>query len=201
MKRHTENNTNGLSRLISQLMADRKKTVFALSLIALMLFMWVRVFIKKGPATAAAAPGGTVTSGQQENSKTPMKVTFVELPEVQGRNDCVSRDFFDSQNWDEFLNNSVSLSGVKEVNMVSGSNLQEIKRVADKLKLESIWMGSEALAYINNKPLKVADKLPIREGGKTYEFEVVSIVQNEVVIRCEGAQVSLKLSQITGNSK
>ncbi len=87
--------------------------------------------------------------------------------------------------------------------MITGyASPQEIKKAAEKLKLEAIWMGSSnARAYINNTPLKVADKLPISEGGKTYEFEVISIAEKEVVIRCEGAEVSLKLSQVTGNSK
>ncbi len=201
MKRNAENNISDIGRLIGQLTADKKKTVFALCLIALMLFMWVKVFIRKGPASAQAAPGTAVTSERQEGSKAPMKVTFIELPEVQGRNDCVNRDFFDSHNWDEFLNNNSGLNEVREVNVISGRNPQEIKKVADKLKLNAIWMGSNAQAYINNKPVKVGETLLISEGSKTYEFEVVSIVENEVVVRCEGAEVSLKLSQIMGNSK
>ena len=200
MKRNIEHNIGGLSRLINRLMIDRKKAVFAICLVVLMLFMWIRVFTKKGPASAQAAPATTVTKGQQENSTPPIKLTFVELPEVSGRHDVVNRDFFDSHNWDEFITDNAGSSSIREVNMASGINTQEIRRASDKLKLESIWMGSDALAYINNTPLKVADTLLISEGSKTYEFEVVSIVEKEVVVRCEGVEVLLKLSQITGNS-
>jgi hypothetical protein len=43
--------------------------------------------------------------------------------------------------------------------------------------------------------LSVGDKLTVREGIKTYECEVAGIQESRVFIRCEGAQIILKLTQ------
>jgi hypothetical protein len=200
MKQSAGNSDNSVSKLIYHLTADKKKAVFACCLVVLMLFMWVKVLIKKGPASASASPVNTaVATSPKASTKTPAKVTYIELPTISGRHDAMERDFFDSKSWQEFLSRNGGTNEGREISKASSS--LDIKTVAQKLKLEAIWMGNVTQAYINNTSLKVGDKLPVSEGSKKYEFEVISIGQNDVVVRCEDTEVLLKLSQVTGNKK
>ncbi len=202
MKPDTENEVRGAGRIISYLAADRKKAVFAVCLGLVIIFMWMRVLLKKGPVSSQAAQPVASATDQKQGKKPSSKVTFVDLPVVPGRHDVIERDFFNSQNWEDFINRKNSPNDVSEVNVISGqANPQEIKKVAEKLKLEAVWMGNKPQAYINNKLLKTADKVLISDGGKTYEFEVVLIGENEVVVSCEGADVILTIPRETRNSK
>jgi len=60
-------------------------------------------------------------------------------------------------------------------------------------------MGENPRAYINDKILSVGDKLPVSDGSRIYECEVILIENNSVVMRCEKAEVILKLKQVNGN--
>ena len=194
MKQNVRNIGNDANRIIGQLAIDKKKTIFAVCLIVLMVFMWVKVFIRKSPASAQAATDAAVTLDQQADSKPPVKVAFIELPVIAGRHDIINRNFFSSNGWREFLDDEEIDLGGQEVNIVSkNGEAEEIKKVAEKLRLEAIWMGSNTQAYINNKLLTVADELSISDGVQRYEFEVVTISENAVVLRCREAEVMLKL--------
>ena len=53
MAHNRNNNSNERNRLIGQVMAtEKKKVVIAVTLIALMAVMWVRVLTRKGPEAA-----------------------------------------------------------------------------------------------------------------------------------------------------
>ena len=93
MKRNFQNINNGTNRLVNQLASEKKKTVLAVCLIALMAFMWIKVFIKKSPVAADAMLLAEQSNSEKENS-TAVKVSFIELPKVIGRNDMIVRDFF-----------------------------------------------------------------------------------------------------------
>jgi len=187
MKQNLKNNANGANRLFSQLAAEKKKTVMVLCLIAVMVFMWVKLLGKKTPETAAAALRRDEAMGEQSNSQ--LKISFIELSKVPGRNDVLTRDFFASGGWGDFTK-----EGTKEVNVVSRDGSEEvIRRVAEKLKLEAIVLGENPQAFINDKLLSVGDKLLVRDGVKTYECEVVGIEENAVFIRCGEAEIKLKL--------
>jgi hypothetical protein len=202
MKPDTENDVRGAGRIISYLTADRKKAVFVLCLGLVIIFMWMKVLLKKGPVSSQAAQTAASATDQQQVKNPSSKITFVDLPVVPGHHDVIERDFFNSHDWEDFINRKNSPNDVSEINVVSGqANPQEIKKVAEKLKLEAVWMGNKPQAYINNKLLKAADKLLISDGGKSYEFEVVLIGENEVVVSCNGADVMLTLPRETRNSK
>ena len=188
--------SNGPNRFFSQLAAEKKKSVTALCLVAVMAFMWVRVLIRRTPQAAAAA-SMTEEMDVEGKSNPELKISFIELPEVAGRNDVITRDFFASDGWQDFVDREVeNLVGIEEVNIVSkGGNEEGIRRVAEQLKLGAIVLSKNPQAFINDKLLSVGDKLPVGEGVDKYECEVVEIKRNTVVVRCREAEITLKLTQ------
>ena len=187
--------------LIGQLTADKKKTVVASCLIAVMSIMWVRVLTKQAPETAEAALvieqlNAEGTSDQKLN------VSFIELPKVAGRNDVITRDFFASKGWRHFEGGKErNLAVIEEVNFVSKNGNEEvIRKVAEKLKLEAILvLSNNPRAFINDKVISVGDKVLIRDGVDIYECEVIEIKEqeNKVVIKCREAEVTLRLTQVS----
>jgi len=191
MKQNVRNDGKGADRLFSRLAAEKKKTVTALCLIAVMVFMWARVLATKTPETAEAALKQGEVNPDESESNSQLKISFIELPKVAGRNDALTRDFFAADGWQDFTGGST-----KEVNIASRDGSEEIvKRVAEKLRLEAIRLDENPQAFINDKLLSIGDKLLVRDGGDTYECEVVGIEEETVFIRCREAEITLKLTQ------
>jgi len=196
MKQNMKNRVNSPNMLFSQLAAEKKKSITALCLIAVMVFMWVRVLGRKTPETAEAAMMLEEAAGGQLNSE--LKISFIELPNVEGRNDVLTRDFFAADGWQSFLRDGEgeNLTGYEKVNIVSRDDREGVARqVAGKLKLEAIGLGENHQAFINGKLLSVGDKLPVSDGVNTYECEVIGIEESTVFIRCGQAEITLKLTQ------
>jgi hypothetical protein len=199
------NNGSKDNRFLVQLAAQKKKTVIAVCLITVMAFMWVKVLIKKAPQDAQASPATKQESPDVQMSSQfmvsavePLKVSFIDLPEVAGRNDVITRDFFDVDGWQEFVGDKEGnrSASIKDVNVASGDGSQEVvRRVVEKLKLEAIVLGKNPQTFINGKLLSRGDKLLISDGTMTYECEVVGIEENTVFMRCGNAQITLKLAQ------
>jgi hypothetical protein len=191
------NNGNEGNRLLGRLAAQKKKAVIALCLITVMAFMWVKVLFKKAPQAAQAVPAAKqVDLNSQISSQ--LKISFIDLPQLAGRNDVITRDFFVVNDWQEFVadRGGKNLTGIKEVNITSGDGGEEVvRRVVEKLKLEVIVLGKNPQVFINGKLLSRGDKLLIGDAAQTYECEVVGIEENAVFIRCGKAQVTLKLAK------
>lgn len=197
MRQNARNSGNIANRLFNQLAVQKKKTVLALCLITLMAFMWIRVLTRKAPQAAKAG----LLAGQMDvetQSEPELKISFIELPQAAGRNDVITRDFFDSDGWQDFVDGQGRKSaGVEEVDIVSKEGDQEvIRRVAEKLNLEAIVLSENPQAFINDKLLSVGDKTLIGDGTNRYECEVVEIKENTVVMRCRESKITLKLTQV-----
>jgi len=197
MRQNARNSGNIANRLFNQLAVQKKKTVLALCLITLMAFMWIRVLTRKAPQAAKAG----LLAGQMDvetQSERELKISFIELPQAAGRNDVITRDFFDSDGWQDFVDGQGRKSaGVEEVDIISKEGDQEvIRRVAEKLNLEAIVLSENPQAFINDKLLSVGDKLLIGDGVDKYECEVVEIKENTVVMRCRESRITLKLTQV-----
>lgn len=197
MRQNARNSGNIANRLFNQLAVQKKKTVLALCLITLMAFMWIRVLTRKAPQAAKAG----LLAGQMDvetQSEPELKISFVELPQAAGRNDVITRDFFASGGWQDFVDSQGRKStGVEEVDIISKEGDQEvIRRVAEKLNLEAIVLSENPQAFINDKLLSVGDKLLIGDGVDKYECEVVEIKENTVVMRCRESRITLKLKQL-----
>ena len=200
MRANVKNSDKSAKRFLGQLAAEKKKTVMALCLIAVMALMWVRVLTRKGPEDAEAQSTARQVEAEDRSNPEP-RISFVGLPNVAGRNDVIARDFFTSDGWRHFVGaDARSLAGVKEVNIVSkGGSEEVVKKVAEKLKLQAIGLGENPRAFINNKMLSAGDKVLIDDGVDKYECEVVQIKESTVVIRYGEAEITLKLMQVSEN--
>ncbi len=198
MRQKVINHGGRANRLIGQLAAEKKKAVAASCLIAVMAIMWVRVLTKKTPEAAGAA-FMTEQLNVEGTLDQELNVLFTELPQVAGRNDVITRDFFASDGWRHFGGQERNLTVIEEVNIVSkNGNDEVIRKVAEKLKLEAIVvLSNNPRAFINDKVVSVGDKVLIRDGVDTYECEVIEIEENKVVIKCREAEVTLKLTQVS----
>jgi len=189
------------NRLIGQVTAEKKKAVVASCLVAVMAIMWVRVLTKQAPEAAEAAfvtEQLNVEGAVNQN----LHVSFIELPQVAGRNDVINRNFFASNDWRYFEGGKErNLAVIEEVNIVSKNGNEEvIRKIAEKLKLEAIVvLSNNPRAFINNKVISVGDKVLIRDGVDIYECEVIEIQEkeNKVVIKCREAEVTLRLTQVS----
>jgi hypothetical protein len=199
MKQNLKNNESRDNRILARLAAEKKKSIIAVCLIVVMILMWVRLFVKKGPQSAEAAETAQVTAGQ---TGPELKVSFIKLPNVAGRNDMLTRDFFTVSNWQDFVAGREGNSGgIKEVSVVpNGGSEETIRLVAGRLRLEAIVLGENPRAFINDKLLSVGDKLLIEDGINMYECEVAKIEETKVVIRCGQAEVTLNLKQTLINN-
>ena len=201
MRSNSRNNNKEISSIVGHLTAEKKKTVMAFCLIALMGFMWIKVFTGKNSSTANAEQMKNLTENNSQ-SDTQSKVSYVDLPEIEGRNDVITRDFFSSNGWKNFVDTDRNVVVTKEVNVVPGDGTEKvIRKIADNLKLEAFVMGDNPRAYINDKILSVGDKLLVSDGNEKYECEVITIENNSVVMRCGKAEVTLKLKQIIEDNK
>jgi len=201
MRQKTKNSSDGgANKLLSPLAVDKKKAVLAVCLIAVMAFMWVRLLSKDAPEAAGAnsmPQQASLLSQGQSNS--PSKISFVELPKVPGRHDVITRDFFAPGDWWKSITGTEgeNVSGTEQVSVVSGQGDQEVINVlTSRLRLGAIVKDNNLQAFINGDVLSVGDKLPIREGARTFECEVVQIQEDAVTIRCGQAQVTLKIRPI-----
>jgi len=173
---------------MSQLAAEKKKTITALCLIGLMVFMWVKVLGGKTPQSAEATLMAQKANLDTSGVNSELKISFIELPKVEGRNDVLTRDFFAADGW------QVMRGG--EVNVVSKDGSEGVvTRIAKKLNLGAIGLGKNPQAFINDKLLSVGDKLLVRDGVNTYECEVIGIEENTVSVRYGEVEIQLKLAQ------
>ncbi len=182
--------------MLDRLAEEKKKSVTALCLIAVMIFMWIRVLTKKAPQSAEAETTETEQTDTEDESREEYRISFVELPKVAGRNDVIGRDFFAPDDWQHFVDKKGQKpDGIEEVSVVSKNGNEEvIRRIAGKLKLEAtIEMGGTHRAWINGELRKVGDKIPIGDGPNKYECEVIEIEDKVVVIKCEEAEIRLSI--------
>jgi len=172
--------------------AGRKKPVVAACLVSVMLLMWARVLLHKGPEPAAAA---ATVGASMLASNSQVQVSYVELPQVEGRNDVLCGDFFVSNGWAGFGSSGGNNRNVTNVNTGSkDEDSQIVRRIASRLELRAIWSGAKRQAFINQKLLSVGDRFVVKEGVKSYDFEITEIGDNQVLIRCGEAVITLKLA-------
>jgi hypothetical protein len=198
MRQNAENNSRLGNRLFYHLVAEKKKAALALCLIALMAFMWIKVLTKTSPKAADAAIITELMNNMETQSETELKISFIELPRVAGRNDVIARDFFASNGWQNFVGGRGTKSvAVEEIDIVSKDDDHEvIRKVAENLKLEAIVSSENPLAFINDEVLRVGDKLFVSDGIDRYECEVVEIKENTVVMKCRESKITLKMTQV-----
>lgn len=195
MGHNRKSNLRPARAILDHLAVNGKKTVLALALIVFMGLMWIRVLTGQKPGSAGAAPEPTLN--ERAGPETLAKVQFIELPKLPGRNDSIYGDFFAIQDRAHFRPNDMRNTGTEtEVRVTSPGHAQEvIRRIAERLKLEAVLWSENPQVFVNDRLLKVGDTLPVKEGAKTLNFEVLRINENSVLVGCDGTQLTLKLAQ------
>jgi hypothetical protein len=178
------------------LIRNKKKVGLAAVLALLMGIMWVRVLIGHKPQAASAstaAPRAPTAAGASE-SKTSMKIKYLNLPVVPGRNDTIECDFFTGRDWDGFPRNSGSTSADTEVVPSPVDRTSEsVGKVAQRLNLQAVFVTGSPEAFINDQLLHIGDALSFQDGADLYLFEVKQIRGDSVLVECRGQQVTLKM--------
>ncbi len=196
MRHNARNNSQSGNRFFNHFVAEKKKAVLALCLIALMIFMWIKMLTRTSPKAAEA---GLMTGlmDLETQSEPEIKISFIELPQVAGRNDLIAGDFFASNGWQDFVDGQERKSaGVEKINIVKDDDQEVIRKVAENLRLEAIVSSEDPLAFINDKVLRAGDKFFVGDGIESYECEVVEIKENIVVLKCRESRITLKLTQV-----
>jgi len=187
--------------LLRPLAAEKKKVAATSCLVVVMAIMWIRVLTNKAPETAGAALI-VEQLNVEDTTAQELNVSYIRLPQLAGRNDVITRDFFASNDWRHFGSKQKrNIAVIEEVNVISKNGNEEvIRKVAEKLKLEAIVvLSNKPRAFINNKVISIGDNVLIRDGMDQYECEVIDIKEKEnvVVIKCKEAEVTLKLTQVS----
>lgn len=195
MMRKRINTSRSANRAMSYLVADGKKTVVAVGLVAIMAMMWFRVLTGRKPQSAAATQPSEQT--QKENTAS-VNLRFHDLPTIPGRNDRIDRNFFAVENWDLFsrdVRRHTSSTG-SEVHVVAPNRTQEvIVKVAQRIRLEAVLWSDNPQIFANDQLYRVGDTLELKDGTDTYVFEVVQIEADSVLVRCREQQLTLMLAQ------
>ncbi|MEN6578123.1 MAG: hypothetical protein ABFD90_17395 [Phycisphaerales bacterium] len=179
---------------IMAVLADSRKTVLACSLVAVMAIMWIRVLIGHKPASAGAAPKQAATTQPNEPAA---RVRMVEVPRTPGRNDSIDRDCFNMQGRTQFQRSvAVQNTGTDtEVPVVSPNHDEEVKQVAQTLKLEAVLRNGTPLAFLNDRLVQEGDTFTVERGTSVLEFEVLRIYEDAVLVKCKDIQLTLQLAQ------
>jgi hypothetical protein len=194
MVRSRKTNIGPAGRLLGRLMAGGKKTAVALGLISIMAIMWARVLMGHKPGVAAAGEAPAPVAARPEPAPA---LRLVPLSRVAGRNDSIYRDFFVMQNRACFqpTGGARGTGTDPEVRVIGTNHAQEVvHRVASKLKLEAVLHWSvDPQVFLNDRLLRAGDKLTVREGADSVEFEVLRIYENSVLVASGGTQLMLKV--------
>jgi hypothetical protein len=186
------------------LLRDGKKTVLASALVLVMAIMWIRVAIGHRPGSAAAAVDGNQATAAASAESAGGRIRTIELPRIPGRNDSIHRDCFNMQNRAPFRQ-SAAAPGTgtdTEVQVVSPNRDHEVvQQVAQTLKLEAVVRSSSPWAFVNDRMLRVGDKVSVERGADQFEFEVLRIYEDAVLVECNDIQLTLKLAQVVDVQK
>ena len=179
----------------SQLPADKKKAIMVSVLVLVLVALWSNVFFKKGPQAAQAQSQQNMMADETEEIK--FEISYIDLPSVAGRNDVLKRDFFAPDQFKAIGWGASPTDG--QNNSINAEDLdqwerQQILQVAKEVKLEAIFAGDNPQVVIDDKLLAVGDEFETVKGGNSYEFEVVQINDNEVVLRCNDVTVNKRIN-------
>jgi hypothetical protein len=192
---------SGVNQTLRRLGAEKKKIAIAALLVGVMGIMWMRILVKKQDPSAGGASLAIQTAAAEEIPP-KIKITYVELPQVKGRNDVLSRDIFAGSRWEGL---GAEANGARQMTAkVKGSNEQLNDIVNEmngkELRLEAIFSGKNPQALVSGVLVSPGGRLAVKHEGEKYEFKAVAIHENEVVLVCKGVQVKLSMVRPTDSA-
>ncbi|MEN6309054.1 MAG: hypothetical protein ABFD91_15005 [Anaerohalosphaeraceae bacterium] len=178
------------------------KTIAAVVLVGLMLVLWGRALLRKGPAGAqAAAPASSQT--QKVSGKAQVQIQPLVLTMIPGRHDTIASDCFKTDRWTVFQWAAPQSQTEKAVD--SGSNQTQSKpslsmdAVAKAFALEAIIKNNQAQpekACINGAVVSVGSELRAKIQSEIILVTVEVIESNRVVLKWQDNAVELKMPEV-----
>jgi hypothetical protein len=192
---------SGGKQALSRITSEKKKIVIAVLLVGVMVIMWWRVLANKKETPVSTAVFAAQTAAAEEIAP-KVKVSYVDLPQVKGRNDILVRDFFSGSKWEGL---GVSANGVKQPkNGVKKSDNEQlgdtIEMIGKELKLEAIFSGKNPQASVSGALVSLGGGLTANYEGEQYEFKMVAINENAVTLECKGVRVKLSMARPTDSA-
>ena len=179
------------------------KTMAMIILLMVMGILWGRVLLqgKSGPAQAEASEADALQQATMSAESQPLEVQPVPLPELPGRNDRLSCNFFSSKNWQGFggrkseqEKNDYTIDDSNE--SIEKTQQLKLEQVVKGLAIEAIIEGTDDKpfqAFVDGKILSVGDTLTVQEGPDQYVLMVEKISKEEVVFTWKQVSVVLKI--------
>lgn len=191
----TPSNTNKPVGRVKITTAINRKTVIAVGLIIIMLFMWIRLFTS-GESGPEKADGGTTMPPVPVTSQADTGFSRIELPVVSGRNDEITFDMFTKAGWKDPEDEKVTVETNEAADLDLKSQEARIKELAGSLQLGAIIDGGAEKGYeafVDGELLSVGSKLPIKHEGRTYVFTVVDILKDRVILKWKEFTIAIKM--------
>ena len=176
--------------------AEKKKAIVAVCLVVVMGFMWLRVITKKSGSVQSVQASGLGRGSEKDVGG--IRLSYVKLPEIEGRTDVLSRDFFAVNDWSSFD----GFGGLKDrsAQMIGGAETEQtekIKNAAKELSVGVIVLGQRPHVYIEGELLSAGQSLSFKHRNESYEFKVLKIFENKIELQCDGIAVVKKLIQFS----
>lgn len=198
MKLNTAN-VNNVSGLISRSTFKRPRVITAVVLITVMAFMWIKVLLnhraEKNEAGAAVARAAAEAQDVGQQKEQQVKISFLPLPVVPGRNDVLTHDIFTADRWKAFPAGNRAKTGTS-AEEIDRDDAGYINKIAETITLEAVITGPSPEAFIEDKLVSVGHKLPVRYNDRIYEFTVTEIHEMKVVLKWNDFTVDVKMSQL-----
>lgn len=162
-----------IAAILAVVSAERKKIITMALLLCVMGFMWSKVL--SGKKQQQAIETRTIAAAKE---KTIMSLTYISLPDVQGRNDRIKNDFFAPES---FLGFNSAAGKPNTVSLKNENN--DIESITKDIRVDAILSGENPQVFIDDQLLNIGDKLVVERGGKTYELELVKIMKDKIQLK------------------
>ena len=190
--------------LLGQLPAKNTKIVVAVALVSIMFVMWAKVFLGAKAEKANAAQIASQPDNQLQNTEqqTSIKVSYIQMPVVPGRNDVLVKDIFTAQNWTAFgWQNDQNSQNVEIASQHDdGRQMHEknLRQIAETVPVDAVStdQNGRIQAFIQDNVVSIGSKLTVEHNGYAYEFVVVEIESEKVVLGWKNCSVTLQMSQL-----
>jgi hypothetical protein len=179
-------NLNNVKNVAARASAEKGKLLVAIVLIAVMAFMWIKVFSGKSTVTKAAA---SAVAAQQDAAQ--RTISYVPLPIAAGRNDTLKRNVFDRDGFGGKNSGAGDVAGGGGM----GRHKANIAKIAKTIKLNAIITGEKPAAFIDSQIATVGSVLNLRCDGQLYEFVVTKITENTALLSWKDFSITVRMVQ------
>jgi hypothetical protein len=181
------------------------KIILAVALIAVMGFLWIRMFLRHGKPAAASGKSPVPKAAQAAGAKStapPVRLSYAPLTIVPGRQDRLARDLFSVPDKAVFPWQQKVLP-VPQAEKPGADTPPEdpweklIRPLVERMVVDAIGTDPKgtAQAFIQDRFLSVGDVLPLKQGQTLYELKVKQIHSNAVVLGWQDHEVTLRMSE------